>query len=735
MSEPDDDILNDVDAPRPLPDALRERLEAALVADAGPLVGADAPRPLPAALQARIVSTLTTPRARRLNRRQVLAVAAAVILIAGAVAANALTGSSAKRTVAAAPASTTTTSTTTTTSPPLAAPSDTTPVAPQAVEAPVEIRLTPFRTCDELLTYLKDNARDRVTPYGVSGIYTYATTASGRMATGPVSPDDPNADSIPVSGGAASGEGGSAQNTQEPGIAEPDRVQADADYAYVLSGSTVNIVDLHSAPPALVSSFPVNQASQLLLAGDRLLVLGPASERREVAPPPGYTGETPLYTQASMTTITSYDITDRTSPSAADMVAVDGYLISARLVNGLARVVVSSPPTGLAFVFPGSYTPDGQQAALDMNRATVEESTIEQWIGDRPCSQVDHPEDFAGLGQTSVYTVDPEAPNATQAVSVLADSSRVYASAQSLYVTTTRWDWLNLGAVTEAPPDVTTQVHRFDLGAAGVARYAGTATVPGYINSSFALSERNGYLRVASTSQFFDSDAATSAVLVFGVEDRALTEVGRVEGFGAGERIQGVRFVGDVGYVVTFRRIDPLFTIDLRDPTNPLMRGELEMTGFSEYLHPVGDSLLLGVGRETDENGRSTGLQVSVIDIGDLDAPTLLDRYTMPSAYSPVEGNHLAFTWWPSQGIAIVPVIRPGATQPALLVCQPTQDGVNALIELPDGADRTAVANGRIYALGYDHVHVFDAFTFEDLGATPLPYDGMPAGMPLAFPD
>jgi hypothetical protein len=121
--------------------------------------------------------------------------------------------------------------------------------------------------------------------------------------------------------------------------------------------------------------------------------------------------------------------------------------------------------------------------------------------------------------------------------------------------------------------------------------------------------------------------------------------------------VQSVRFVDDLGYVVTFRQTDPLYALDLADPRNPTLLGELKIPGFSEYLHPVGNGLLLGVGREVDPNSaRDQGLKVSLFDISDPAAMVEVDRFVVPGGSSAISGDHKAFTWDPARAQAIVPI-------------------------------------------------------------------------------
>src|SRR5690606_29531157 len=131
-------------------------------------------------------------------------------------------------------------------------------------------------------------------------------------------------------------------------------------------------------------------------------------------------------------------------------------------------------------------------------------------------------------------------------------------------------------------------------------RYVAAGTVPGWLLNQYALSEYDGHLRVATTVATDPSNptGTESGVYVLRQSGDDLVTVGSVGGLRRTEQIYAVRFLGPTGYVVTFRQTDPLYTIDLRDPTAPQLVGELRITGYSSYLHPVADDRLLGVGQE-----------------------------------------------------------------------------------------------------------------------------------------
>jgi hypothetical protein len=133
-------------------------------------------------------------------------------------------------------------------------------------------------------------------------------------------------------------------------------------------------------------------------------------------------------------------------------------------------------------------------------------------------------------------------------------------------------------------------------------------------------------------------------ITVLRLDGDRLAAAGVLTGLGVGEQIRGVRFVGDIGYVVTYRQTDPLYTVDLSDPKHPRLRGELKLPGYSAYLHPAGAGRVLGLGQDGTTTGQVTGLQLSLFDVSNLDAPRRLDRQRLKGAWSDAEADHHAFT-------------------------------------------------------------------------------------------
>lgn len=236
------------------------------------------------------------------------------------------------------------------------------------------------------------------------------------------------------------------------------------------------------------------------------------------------------------------------------------------------------------------------------------------------------------------------------AVTVLGDASTVYASTNAVYAAQTVYPQ-NDDGVTSAQ----SAIHMFAF-ERGAPSYRGTGAVPGRLINQFAMSEHRDVLRVATTM----SDA-TSGVYTLDITDDDLPILGTVEGLAKGESIYAVRFVGDTGYVVTFKKIDPLFVIDLADPRAPVVAGELKVPGFSTYLHPLENGRLIGLGKDADDQGSFAwfeGLKLSLFDVSAPTAPAEVSHTIIGTrgSDSPALSDHHAFTYDAGRGLLALPV-------------------------------------------------------------------------------
>jgi hypothetical protein len=219
-----------------------------------------------------------------------------------------------------------------------------------------------------------------------------------------------------------------------------------------------------------------------------------------------------------------------------------------------------------------------------------------------------------------------------------------------------------LTRASDVPSSEETVIDQFDATSPEHTTLLASGRVPGYLLNQYSLSEYQGYLRVASTSRpIWWNEAqpppSQSYVTVLADHGAEMATVGQLSGLGVGQQIYSVRFIGDAGYVVTFRQVDPLYTIDLSSPTSPRVAGQLELEGYSAYLHPVAEGLLLGIGQDVGTENEPSGAQLELFDVSNPATPLLQARATLGSgSSSQVQYDPHAFLFWPPTALAVLPV-------------------------------------------------------------------------------
>jgi uncharacterized secreted protein with C-terminal beta-propeller domain len=563
---------------------------------------------------------------------------------------------------------------------------DNTPTTlPQATRGPTGVQafaasaLVPFDSCNEFLDYVKKHAIERVGPYGLDGYGGYPVFAEFEEVA--ASLDSGGDTRFAATDGAIKGVDYSGTNVQVAGVDEPDLVKTDGDRIFVVAQGRLYWIDA-SGTPEIVASLPLDGwGQQLFLSGDSLLVMTSGGgygiqplggvARDSIAP--GY--------QTQRVVLTEIDVSDPDSMEAVSTLMLDGAILSSRMADGTVRVVVRSGPNGFDWAYPEGSGIRAEQKAIEANKKLIEDSTLENWVpwyiledhrsgttSDGPvlgCDQVGHPDEFSGLSMLSILSIDlAEGLEPGNSVGLLAEGQTIYASQDNLYVATSPWMAWPATRWEEGPDKndtLTTQLHMFDISDPTTATYVASGEVEGVLVSQWSMDEYEGILRVVTTDEnpwWGSSDVPDTAVITMQRKGEELIQIGSVDGLGKNERVYAVRFIQDKGYVVTFRRVDPLYVVDLSDPTDPEVKGELKINGYSAYLHPIGEDLLLGVGQDATDEGRVEGTQLSVFDVSDPTDPRRLSRLTFDDAHSEAEWDHHAFLWWAPEGIAVLPLQR-----------------------------------------------------------------------------
>ncbi len=553
-------------------------------------------------------------------------------------------------------------------------------------------RLVAFDSCEDALAGLREAGKQSVGPYGFAGSAWAADLAMGaggeREMVGAVPPAQPNAVSDAakeVGAQPGAGQGYSGTNTHEAGVDEPDLVKTDGRRIVTLSGGKLRVVDAASRTLTGTLDLSTNglgaTADDLLLSGDHALVLaryplrlrgGPAGVADYPAAGRGVSdvaGLDPIREPGPVgPRLTLVSLSGQ--PRILSSVAVDGDLVDARQVASTARVVIRSAPR-LQFPMPQPDQDTSEAQRTAVNHGIIDNAPIDEWLPrienttngttratTVDCSAISRPASYSGGNLLTILTFNLGANDLGdgQPTVLVADGDMVYSNGPSLYVAGNQWQQAKRVATGHTPAQVTTEIYRFDTPDNQRPTFAAGGGVPGSLLSQYALSEFDGKLRVATTSQARQGAPSASGVYVLAQEGRTLKQVGAVEGLGSDEQIYAVRFLGPVGYVVTFRQTDPLYTVDLSDPAKPTVRGELKIPGYSAYLHPADGNRLIGIGRNANDQGRVKGTQVSLFDVSNLSEPTRVAQYTLSGAYSEAEFDPHAFLFWPATGLLVVPL-------------------------------------------------------------------------------
>ena len=535
-------------------------------------------------------------------------------------------------------------------------------------------------SCDALAERLRRLGDEHVGPYGFGwGGYYGPMPTSGRTVDEFAAVSDSvggqasaaTEKSLPLSEG---GDGSfSGTNNQEAGVDEADTVKTDGKQMYLLRDNRLVVVDVSAggAGGTMRGSLTFDDASptSMLLADGVVMVF---SQRYidPSAPEVKQVKDRLWRMGAPRTQVAMVDVSNPDAPTVTDTVDIDGDLAAARMVGGRAHLAMRFTPLGLPFVVPQSQI--GEDTARDMNRRIVRDAPLEQWLphlwrdGKRSdlvdCDSVWIPDTFAGVQMTSIVSVPMGARVETSAVSLLAPGETVYASSTSMYVTAQAWfDQQTIGENSDEwpkPSEWKTAVHRFSIGDAQPG-YVASGTVPGTVRNSFSLGEVDSHLVVATTIGLpwnsTDDEKSKSQLTTLSTDGTTLVERGSVTDLGAGETIQSVRIIGKRAYLVTFRQTDPFFVVDLSDVAAPKLVGELKLLGYSGYLHPVSDDLILGIGRDATEEGADQGMAATLFDVSDPASPKAVGRWTQPGAYSDVEWDHHSFLYWAKTATAFVP--------------------------------------------------------------------------------
>lgn len=499
----------------------------------------------------------------------------------------------------------------------------------------------------------------------------------------------------------------SETNTQVAGVDEADIVETDGRYVYTFTDGKLLIVDLADpSDPQLVSYTAFEgRFDQMYLQGDRMTLIRNGSRYQ--------------YGEASHAGILVLDVSDRSQPRVLERTEIEGHISDSRAIGDRVHLVVRSnfklPQLGGRWLIEPELPELEQQAnRTAANRARAVDADVDDdsvyvfdylenneylsrsfgtpgvWKNETFDEYVERVTDeLIPTGLTSYRTYDGDGKlivegqfnTATEVHKPLAGEdvittlvtfdagddaaglvgtpssfvsdyrTEVYMSSTSAYVFMSRGQQMT--------------IYKLDLQADGSMPVVATGSIDGRLLNQYSIDEYDGKLRVATTETIFSTDpvrrrATFNNVLILEQVGNQLHTIGEITNLAPTETIHSVRFMGEEAFVVTFRRVDPLFAIDLSDPTQPSVEGALKIPGFSNYLHPVAEGFIVGIGRDANEiTGRLGDLQITLFDVRDLSDPKVADQVTLEGTShvdSEAWRDHLAVSFFAEGGVLALPI-------------------------------------------------------------------------------
>ncbi|QNU66561.1 beta-propeller domain-containing protein [Ruminiclostridium herbifermentans] len=451
---------------------------------------------------------------------------------------------------------------------------------------------------------------------------------------------DASVSNSPLSDTANSSSDYSTTNTQVQGIDEADIVKTDGKYIYIAGNNAVRIVSTDSngtLKESAIIKLPQNKTvAEIYIDENRLVLIGNRYETQNSTIPEQKTKASPAienefiattdiapdaklyipYRYKNYSFVDVYDTSDHQNPKFIKGHEMEGSYQSSRKNSDIVYLVTNSR------IYNDIILPYMRDTVVSDKHEALSISDIMLLPDEK------------SYGYLVISAINISNNEKTQVEAITASGHIMYMNTSSIYLVGNNYNG-------------NSTITKFNIDGMKIG-YAGSGNVNGYVLNQFSMDEHNGYFRIATT---WNSENNLFIL------DNSLNICGSVTGLAKGEQIYSVRFMGDKGYIVTYRTIDPLFVFDLSDPKSPKVTGELKIPGFSNYLHPVGDNLILGIGQDTyeiykkDSTGkeivvgtRQGGLKLSLFDVSDMGKPTEISNYVLgdSGSYSEALYNHKA---------------------------------------------------------------------------------------------
>ena len=454
----------------------------------------------------------------------------------------------------------------------------------------------------------------------------------------------------------------STTNTQVENVDEADIVKTDGEYIYYVLNGVLHIVKADTLE--IVSNIKIKTdnerftISEIFLKGDKVVLLGNGYVLEEPAIKTNEE-EKRVSNSIRVNTIQSakaivYNIENKNNPEMIREVALEGNYLDSRMIGDNLYLISRK--------FAYFYGDVDDNTILPLMKDSAVSSDEIKRVN---CTDIVY---FEGTEDRSFMVVGGFNINENEEVCVetfFGAGDTVYANDKNLYLTQTIWG-----------ENYKTAIYKFGLENARIKLLA-KGEVDGQLNNQFSMDEYDGDLRVATTSyvtielekteeldngNMLTTLATRKTTNNLYVLNENLEEIGKIENLAEEEQIYSVRFIGKIGYIVTFKEIDPLFVIDLSDPTNPTVKGVLKIPGYSSYLHPYDENHIIGIGYNTKDNGyggvTNSTMKMSMFDVSDLENPEEIFNVDIGTDYasSEVTYNHKALFYKKAENLIGFPV-------------------------------------------------------------------------------
>jgi hypothetical protein len=477
----------------------------------------------------------------------------------------------------------------------------------------------------------------------------------------------------------------STTNSQVADVDEADFVKNDAGYVYVLSASGLQVFDAWPAPDTHeLTTVPIaGSPTRMFLAENKLVVYARTSgsgSSPSAAAGCTYGYDCRAQAEPGGTRVQVFDVSVPATPRELARYELSGGYVSSRRVGNIVYTVVSDEGLGSApgvdlrlSVSDPAQLDDSFEQQARMADAVVDGLADEYFL---PWLRVQSGElsqstsvgceggmaaqAASGASFTSLISFDLASLGTPQRTLVASKPGFVYASGKALYLATDGTTGADQTEYFSGAADERSSIHKFELDGVST-RYVGSTLIPGHVLNQFSMDERDSVLRVATSSGWVGTPGVSSNVVTLAEQNGGLGIVGKLQGLAPEEDIRSVRFDGERAFVVTFKKTDPLYAIDLLNPAQPRVLGELKIPGFSTYMHPMDRDHVLAIGLDADDKGDFAffnGIQLQIFDVSDLASPKLQHKTVIGTRGSASEAltNHLAFNYFAAKGLLALPM-------------------------------------------------------------------------------